>query len=113
MAAGKQVVARAAAARSLMRQARSQRAVLRTWGFVLHLYVPYQNLRRIVACTLRIGLGELGRPNSPFSMVVFQLLNVTWFSTFVASRRISMLYRSRHGRVRPSDAFKLNCDGPV
>src|SRR5262252_3992211 len=100
MAAENWPVDRAAVARLRMKQARSQPATLRTQAFALYVYVPYQNLRRIVACTLRIGLGLVGRPNCVLRIVVFQLLNVTWFSTFVASRRMSILYRSRHGKLR-------------
>jgi hypothetical protein len=51
----------------------------------------HQNLNRSVVWIRRISSAFLGKPNCALLTMVFQLLNVTWFKTFVASTRKSML----------------------
>ena len=60
---------------------------------------------------LRMALAVGGRPNCALPNVVFQLGKVTWLSGLVESIRRSPLNRSVNRKVRPSEAFKVNCDG--
>ena len=60
-----------------------------------------------------MALAAAGRPNCALPNVVFQPGKVTWFSGFVESIRRSPLSRSLSRNVRPADAFKVNCEGPV
>src|ERR1019366_6069881 len=62
---------------------------------------------------LRMLLGPESSPSVLPPMVVLKLRNVTWFSALVASKRRSMLLRSVTRKVRPSEPFRLNCEGPV
>src|ERR1700687_4735940 len=72
-----------------------------------------QNLKRTLVCKLRMALAGFGNPNCVLVTVVFQLGNVTWLRAFVASSRKSRLSRSVIWKIRPREAFRPNCDGPM
>jgi hypothetical protein len=62
---------------------------------------------------LRIELAVVGNPNWVLLMAVFQLVKVTWLRRFVESIRKSRLNRPSKRNVRPIEAFKVNCAGPM
>src|SRR4051812_13491781 len=73
----------------------------------------HQKRTRREACTLRIGLAVVGRPNCGLPTDVLPAANVTWFRTLVALSRQSRLSRSPHMNVRPMPASSRNCGGPA
>ena len=72
------------------------------------LITAFQNLKRIVVCTLRMALAAAGSPNCALLIVEFQPVKVGWLRKFVESIRKSRLSRSRRRKVRPIEAFSAN-----
>ena len=62
---------------------------------------------------LRIALAVVGNPNCLLLMIVSQLVKATWLRKLVESTRRSRLNLLFHRNVRPSEVFKVNCEGPM
>ena len=72
-----------------------------------------QNLKRSVVCTLRMALAGFGRPNCALLTVVFQLVERDVVERVGGVDPQVEVEAVAQRKVRPSEAFKENCDGPV